>query len=203
MHTCIVGSNMGKTGRDRNEHGQFADRIPPEAVLEVFETRTDRARPLTANDVIDALDCSRRTAHDKLNELVERGLLETRKVGARSRVWWIPITSPESSAAGSVETSVRESERPLAVEQRVRDMELPGSGPLLTARREAILASFDYLREHPSAKKSDFLEDVYPEYAAGFDTPDGWWNVVHRALKELPHVDPPKERGHLWHFLGG
>ncbi len=194
---------MESADRERNEHGQYADRIPPESVLSVFEERADRARPLTANDVMDALDCSRRTAHDKLNELVEDGLLETRKVGARSRVWWIPITGPAAGRSAVMDGEPSPSARPLAVEQRVQEMELPGSGPRLEDRREAILAAFDYLREHPSAKKSDFLEDVYPKYSAGFDTPDGWWNVVQRALKELPHVDPPKERGHIWHFLGG
>ncbi|MFB6081599.1 MAG: hypothetical protein ABEJ67_02140 [Halanaeroarchaeum sp.] len=187
--------------RERNEHGQFADRIPPEAVLSVFEEREDRARPLTANDVMAALDCSRRTAHDKLNDLVEDGLLATRKVGARSRVWWIPMTGP--SDGGEADVTRGSPERPLAVEQRVRDMELPGSGPRLVDRQEAILAAYDYLRAHPSAKKSDFLEDVYPDHPAGFSTAEGWWNVVQPALKELPQVDPPKERGHIWHFLGG
>lgn len=194
---------MESTDRDRNEHGQYADRIPPERVLSVFEDRTDRARPLTANDVMEALDCSRRTAHDKLNQLVAEGLLETRKVGARSRVWWIPITGADAGAGQRVDASKKSPERPFVVEQRVKEMELPGSGPRLEARREAILAAFDYLRDHPSAKKSDFLADVYPENQAGFDTPEGWWNVVQQALKELPHVEPPKERGHIWHFLGG
>jgi hypothetical protein len=189
--------------RERNEHGQYADRIPPERVLGVFEDRTDRARPLTASDVMDALDCSRRTAHDKLNRLVDEGILETRKVGARSRVWWIPIMGADPDSGAHTDTGQEDTERPFVVEQRVNQMELPGSGPRLEERREAILAAFDYLREHPTAKKSDFLGDVYPEYPAGFDTPEGWWNVVQQALKELPHVDPPKERGHIWHFLGG
>ena len=58
---------------DRNEHGQYTGRIPPEAALEVFEEREDLGRPLTAADVMEALECSRRTAHNKLNELVEAG----------------------------------------------------------------------------------------------------------------------------------
>lgn len=194
---------MESPDRERNEHGQYADRIPPERVLAVFDERTDRARPLTANDVMEALDCSRRTAHDKLNQLVAEGVLETRKVGARSRVWWIPITGIDTDAGRRVAASQGSPERPFVVEQRVQEMELPGSGPRIEARREAILAAFDYLRERPTAKKSDFLADVYPEYKAGFDTPEGWWNVVQQALKELPHVEPPKERGHIWHFLGG
>ena len=193
---------MASGERERNQHGQYADRIPPERVLSVFEQRDDRARPLTANDLMEALDCSRRTAHDKLNELVEEGILETRKIGARGRVWWIPIGggSERSEVTSSGEEEVQ---RPLVVEQRVRDMELPGSGPRLLDRQEAILAAYDYLRAHPSARKSDFLEDVYPDHPAGFSTAEGWWNVIQPALKELPQVDPPKERGHIWHFLGG
>ncbi|MFB6093814.1 MAG: ArsR family transcriptional regulator [Halanaeroarchaeum sp.] len=192
---------MAPEDRDRNSHGQFADRIPPETVLSVFEEREDRARPLTANDVMDALECSRRTAHDKLQHLVEEGVLETRKVGARSRVYWIPI-GPDDDRT-DCDDATDGTERPLAVEQRVRDMDLPGSGPRLQDRQEAILAAFDYLRDHPSAKKSDFLEEVYPDHRAGFSTAEGWWNVVQPALKELPQVDPPEERGHIWHFLGG
>ena len=77
--------------RDRNEAGQYADGIDPETVLDVFDAREDRARPVTASDVVDALGIARRTAHNKLNALVERGVLETRKVGARGRVFWVPL----------------------------------------------------------------------------------------------------------------
>jgi len=56
--------------RERNAKGEFTDRIPPEAALEAFDARDDVARPLTADDVMEVLDCSRRTAHNKLNALV-------------------------------------------------------------------------------------------------------------------------------------
>lgn len=191
------------SGRERNEHGQYADRIPAEAALEVFENREDQARPLTASEVMEELDCSRRTAHNKLNDLVERDLLETRKVGARSRVWWIPIRH------GAVGTAGRAREDPdpdgpenLAVVRAIEEVDLPGSGRTLEQRREALRAAYDYLIEHPSAKKSDFLADVFPENPAGYETADGWWNTIQPALRQLPGVDPPEEHGHIWHFLG-
>ncbi|WP_129115624.1 helix-turn-helix domain-containing protein [Halegenticoccus tardaugens] len=183
--------------RRRNEHGQYADRIPLDRVLAVFEAREDRARPLTATDVMETLDCSRRTAHNKLNELVERGALETRKVGARSRVWWVPL--PEESTPGLPESD----DRPVAVSAAIRNADLPGSGPTLEARREALSAAYDYLTEYPEAKKADFLRDVYHDHSAGYESAEGWWNAIQPALKQLPGVDPPKERGHIWHFLGG
>ena len=77
-------------GRDRNDRGRYADGIDPETVMEVFDARDDAARPVTATDVVDELGIARRTAPNKLNALVERGTLDTRKIGARGRVWWIP-----------------------------------------------------------------------------------------------------------------
>lgn len=191
--------NMSPDGeRDRNQHGQYADRVPLPAVLAVFEERDDRARPLTAGDIMDELDCSRRTAHNKLNELVDRGLLETRKVGGRSRVWWVPITHDAGPGTPDLETDENARAR-----QLVKDVTLPGTGKTLKARQEALLASYEYLREHPEAKKSDFLQDVFPENTAEYQTAEGWWNAIQPALAELPGVDPPEERGHIWHFLGG
>lgn len=78
--------------RDRNDHGRFSDRIPLDRILEVFDAREDPARPLTAGDIADDLGCSRRTAYDKLETLAERGELETRKIGARGRVWWVSMS---------------------------------------------------------------------------------------------------------------
>jgi predicted ArsR family transcriptional regulator len=60
-------------------------------VTEVFEARDDYAEPLTAKEIADELECSRRTALNKLHELVEETDLESKKVGGRSRVWWIPV----------------------------------------------------------------------------------------------------------------
>jgi len=60
-------------------------------VTDVFETRADYAEPLTASEVADRLGCSRRTALNKLHRLAEETDVESKKVGGRSRVWWIPV----------------------------------------------------------------------------------------------------------------
>ncbi|CCQ34256.1 HTH domain protein [Halorhabdus tiamatea SARL4B] len=62
-----------------------------EDVAGVFAERTDYAEPLTAGDVADALGCSRRTALNKLHELQETADVTSKKVGGRSRVWWIAV----------------------------------------------------------------------------------------------------------------
>lgn len=60
-------------------------------VTAVFEAREDYAEPLTASEIAEELGCSRRTALNKLYELEARTDLASKRVGARSRVWWIPV----------------------------------------------------------------------------------------------------------------
>lgn len=177
-----------------SEEGQGSpDEIPLQVVHDVFQQRDDRARPLTASDIMEEIGCARRTAHNKLNALVDRGILETRKVGSRSRVWWTPIREPpEEEPAADIST-----------EFYIRNVDLPGTGETLEARREALAAAYRFLKEHPEAKKSDFQTEVFPDHPAGFETAEGWWNAIQPALAELPGVDPPEEREHIWYFLGG
>ncbi|MFB6250267.1 MAG: hypothetical protein ABEI27_01040 [Halobellus sp.] len=189
------------TGRGSDGGGQF----PLDAVLAIFQGRNDLARPLTANDVMDRLDCSRRTAHNKLNELVDQGTLATRKVGARGRVWWIPFPDERSadSATDAQATVTGTPDRDPAVEAEIAAADIPGSGDTLRKRREALRATYDYLSKHPDATETDFLTEVFPEHPAGFKTADNWWAVIKPALTELPNVDVAEDREHVWHYLGG
>jgi len=74
---------MSKQGRDTEF--ELAD------VTAVFEERDDYAEPLTATEIAERLGCSRRTALNKLHRLEESTDLTSKKVGGRSRVWWIPV----------------------------------------------------------------------------------------------------------------
>lgn len=62
-----------------------------EDVTGVFEARDDYAEPLTASEIADELGCSRRTALNKLHALERETDVQSKKVGGRSRVWWIPV----------------------------------------------------------------------------------------------------------------
>jgi PAS domain S-box-containing protein len=81
--------------------------IPLETVRNAFRGREDPREPLTAADVAHALDCSRRTAYAKLQRLVDRGDLATKKVGARGRVWW-PRSSADVAAPAGASTEAQE-----------------------------------------------------------------------------------------------
>lgn len=73
-----------------------APTVTPEDILDVFAARSDPTEPLTAPEIADELGCSRRTALDKLTALNERGDVRSKKVGGRSRVWWV---SPDATGA--------------------------------------------------------------------------------------------------------
>jgi len=60
-------------------------------VIELFKARDDYAEPLTASEVAGELGCSRRTALNKLHAVAEETDVTSKKVGGRSRVWWIPV----------------------------------------------------------------------------------------------------------------
>jgi response regulator of citrate/malate metabolism len=72
-------------GRERDESGQYTEQVTLDSVLDVF----DRVEipVLTASEVADKLDCSRPSAYNKLEALVERGELHKKKVGARAAVY--------------------------------------------------------------------------------------------------------------------
>lgn len=219
-------------GRDRNESGRFDDRIPPAAVLDVFDDRDDLARPLTAGDVVDALGIARRTAHNKLNRLVERGDLETRKIGARGRVWWVPIPRDESD---DTPAPVREAsaDAPEATDGTpdTRDATATGSRPESgsgldgvdfpsgrdrEACEAAVRAARDYLREDGPATKAELVRAIMPEHPLGYDV-DGalakieagdryrgaWWRrVVSPGLAALDDVEKPPAGGSEWRYTG-
>jgi len=72
--------------------------------LAVFTDR-EQYEPLTTPEVADALDAERRTVYQRLETLVERGRLETKKTGSNSRVWWCPPPEPTPSQRADHETT--------------------------------------------------------------------------------------------------
>ncbi|WP_050032005.1 helix-turn-helix domain-containing protein [Halorubrum halophilum] len=71
--------------KERDDSGQYTEQITLDSVMSVF----DRVEVpvLTANEVADELDCSRPSAYNKLEVLVEQGEIHKKKVGARAVVY--------------------------------------------------------------------------------------------------------------------
>lgn len=189
-------------------------RIKSSDVLGVFDRRDDRGEPLTAPELADALNCSRRTALDRLTDLADDGRLQSKQVGGRSRVYWTPIDgetpeparerdtaasgvsdAPKASPAGAGD--VPDSPEEIDIDEALDGLDLDAD------RREAVRAMYAYLAEHGTARKSDFTDDVYPKYPAGYGSPGGWWNRLGKeALASLPGVSKPAEGRPTWRFSG-
>jgi response regulator of citrate/malate metabolism len=71
--------------RERDDSGQYTEQVTLDSVMSVFEN-TDLP-VLTATEVAEELDCSRASAYNKLEQLVDRGDLHKKKVGARAVVY--------------------------------------------------------------------------------------------------------------------
>lgn len=69
----------------RDDGGRYTEQVTVDDVLTVFETA--EIPVLTASEVADELECSRPTAYNKLESLVEAGDLHKKKVGARAAVY--------------------------------------------------------------------------------------------------------------------
>ncbi|WP_129116072.1 FaeA/PapI family transcriptional regulator [Halegenticoccus tardaugens] len=73
--------------RERNEHGQWVEKITPDRVLDVI--REHDAPFVTTRDIAEALDCTTEAARQKLMQLHDEGAIDRRKVGGRAVVWWL------------------------------------------------------------------------------------------------------------------
>ncbi|WP_458209877.1 GAF domain-containing protein [Haladaptatus sp. NG-SE-30] len=67
----------------------------PDAVLAELDGLGPPGTPVTTPEVAEHFDCTNRTIYNRLETLVEDGVIETKKVGARGRVWWQPVGDDE------------------------------------------------------------------------------------------------------------
>ncbi|ELY69950.1 helix-turn-helix domain-containing protein [Natrinema versiforme] len=72
-------------------------RVDPEDCLEPFDELENPTEPLSSREVADTVGIARRTAHKKLETLVERGQLESKSLGKRTRVWYRTYNAIEAS----------------------------------------------------------------------------------------------------------
>jgi len=81
-------------------------RISPQLdeTLAVFE-QTRTGTPLTTSEVASELPVSRRSTYERLTKLSDGRFLETKKVGAKARIWW-----RDSGTTAALERRVRQQE---------------------------------------------------------------------------------------------
>lgn len=76
--------------REQNpDSGKFEETVTDGDLAE-FANNFDERPFFTVGDVTDGLDIGSSQANNKLNDLVDEGVLERTKVGGRAVVYWLP-----------------------------------------------------------------------------------------------------------------
>jgi predicted transcriptional regulator len=93
-----------------NDDGRV--KITDQDVLKVFDATDDPV--LTAGEIAEALPVTRQAVNYRLQQMLEKGLVDRKKSGARAVVWWATV-APRLSA--EAERQAKEAERENAVSQ--------------------------------------------------------------------------------------
>lgn len=72
-------------------------RVSDEELLAIFRDSDDPV--LIAKEVAENVAIGRRAVYDRLGKLEEQGLLESKKLGGRTTVWWLPGHTQNSSSS--------------------------------------------------------------------------------------------------------
>jgi CRP-like cAMP-binding protein len=86
--------NEGDLPLDMTESGRIP-RITKDRVMSVFEGREDGCEPLSAKEIGDELDCTRKTATRWLKRLEADDRIASKEMGARAKAWWVPARKSE------------------------------------------------------------------------------------------------------------
>jgi ADP-ribosylglycohydrolase len=208
--------------RERDETGQFRETVTLDDVLGVFDEV--RGPVITSSDVAEALDCTTEAARQKLTRLYDQGEVDRRKTG-RTTVWWHTgderITPGERGDRHAESARDRREQRaeepvdrsdstPSTGEESIDDLEAAlATLDTNDARRDAVRECINYLREHGTGQKSDFVDAVYSEHPAGYGSAGGWWNKIGKqhlkaVAEDLPAlIPPPTEGAHNWRWIQG
>lgn len=62
--------------------------VSDKEILAVFRSSSDPV--LTTKEVASEFELTHRGVRDRLEKLDEQGVLESKKVGARAKIWWDP-----------------------------------------------------------------------------------------------------------------
>jgi PAS domain S-box-containing protein len=167
-----------------------SDRVTLDETLAVFDRLETPSEPVTATEVAERLECGRRTAYNKLDKLQAGGDIRSKKVGARSRVWWRPTedangadTDRGSSDRGSTGREVELLDRVLEISP-VGIVVVESTGEITLANRRA--------EEILQLERSEITNRTYvqPEWNIYDEDGDPVSEADHPVTRALESGDP-------------
>lgn len=187
-------------------------RVDDGDILDVFREHGDPV--LSTAEVADELPIKRRGTLNRLQQLEDDDVIQSKPIGGRNTVWWLDdvpgdedlhtanarlhtvadesgadVPGPDRRAPaleGDIPSDVAE-----ALEAAIADEDthaIPGHVDR-EAALAAVRASYEYVQENGPAGKSDIVPAVMPEHSLGYD--------VEEALAKIENEDE-QYRGSWW-----
>jgi len=90
-----------------NESADHSHKITEQDILKVFDTANEPF--LTSSEIAGQLPVSRQAVNYRLDQMLEKGLVDRKKTGARSVGWWATVAPHiDPDAADRAEAADRE-----------------------------------------------------------------------------------------------
>lgn len=182
------------------------------------------ARRVTTGEVAEELPIGREAVRRRLADLADEGRVTRERIGGPGtpNLWSVEERDAgkgrererDAAETGDADVAVSALDADEGSSWSFGDgladdldaLDLPGSGDVLDARREAVRACYQFLADHGEATRSGFVDAIYPEHPAGFGSVGGWWNAIGktglRGLAERrDELRAPSEGSHRWSFV--
>jgi hypothetical protein len=187
--TTLDGTGASAGGTDADTRA--GDTAGPAETVDGGGFSPERVTRMTDERLTDDVDELAGVESNRLDELARRAVARTRKRLGRDVGTGLDYRS---------QTGIEDDMTPGEDITDLDDLEVPGfSDDPLEARREAVGAALAFLRDEERARRSDFVDALFEEYPAGYDTTDSWWRCIKRGLKQVESV-AGGDGSRVWRF---
>jgi hypothetical protein len=140
----------------------------------------------------DSADALSNVEANRLDEFARRAVAQTReRLG----------DGVGSGIDYSSQTAINEDRRVGEDIANLDEIEVPGyDDELVARRRQAVGVALALLRDLETAKRNDFVEALYEEFPAGYDSQSSWWECIKQGLEQVDRVKPARDGSHIWEF---
>lgn len=150
--------------------------------MHIPQLSPERIVRISGDPVSEDADVLETVEFDRVDELSRRAVATTRKRLNREVQTGLEYASSTRLPGNGV--------RPGEDLADLEALSIPGrSVETVEKRRHAVGRALAYVRDERRARRSDFVEALYTECPAGYETADGWWRCIKTGLKQVDCVD--------------
>ena len=180
--------------RNRNRDSSSSETADTESAASSGAITPERVARIREDPVHEDAGVLGNVEAERLDELSRRAVATTRKRLNRDVQTGLEYTSSTGLAGDGV--------RPGEDVTDLDALSIPGrSEKTVEKRRHAVGRALAYLRDEGRARRSDFVDALYAECPAEYDTTDGWWRCIKTGLKQVDAVEGG-EGTRVWRYRG-